>query len=182
ETIDPTGIGTGGTGGGDAAQIVLDGCCDPVQELLVLSDDLALAFAGGDALVADDCFPKTAGVRSFDFSGALERDNKDPNVVGLLLFFSAFGTDGETEFKYVVSGDGTVAINNDKNDDGSDGIFPPEPGENQTVSFSNGLAMDTEGKGKGSKGGNASKACTGVSTEVSADVKVEGCPDGGCSP
>lgn len=153
-TTDADGIAITNVGKGDAESVVLDGCCDPQQE--------TVSFPGGFTDLLDpthDCFTQAA----YDFSGALQRDNRDVNKVSATFYFTALALDG-SEVKYVLSLDGTVDTNTTTDSD----IFPPEDGESTTVDFAQG-SMQTEGKGKGQGG----KACIG-DVELTTSVTLTG--------
>ncbi|MBI3982118.1 MAG: hypothetical protein HY337_04355 [Gemmatimonadetes bacterium] len=115
------------------------------------------------------CFPRTFdGARTLpvDFSGALRPDKRDPSTVGAQYWFRALGTDGLTPFKYLLSVEGTVRSGEVLSP------FPPAPGQTSVVDWT-AAAMSTEGKGKGTQGGNAGAACTGPAA-ISGSVTVVG--------
>jgi hypothetical protein len=155
--------GTAGenVGKGDAESVVLDGGGSGSGQEIV-------GFAFLSDLDPDgDCFTQPF----YDFSGALNRDNRYVNKVSATFYFGALATDG-AGIKYVLSLDGTV-----DGDFGGTGtstadadIFPPEPGESTKIDFTGGR-METEGKGKGQGG----KACIGdVELHTATSVTLEG--------
>ncbi len=113
------------------------------------------------------CFPRDGDFNTLpvDFSGALLPGKKNnPSRVTGQYFFRGKGTGGE-DFKYQLELRGTVMS----------GTFAPDPTETVVVTWDgmNAAEMNTEGKGKGKKGGNAGSACVGTKT-ISGTVTIVG--------
>ncbi len=114
------------------------------------------------------CFPRDGDFNTLpvDFSGALLPGKKNnPSRVTGQYFFRNFGTDGTTPFKYELELTGTF----------SSGTFAPDLNEMVVVTWdaTNAAEMNTEGKGKGKKGGNTGSACVGTKT-ISGTVTIVG--------
>ncbi|MDX1644864.1 MAG: hypothetical protein R3244_10960, partial [Thermoanaerobaculia bacterium] len=144
-TTDPlTGLGTSGAGG----TMVMDGCCDAVQEDLVLSDALLDLVDG-----TGTCFPRGASF-TVAFAGHIEADKKTGGVLAR-YFFDAFDQSGSAlGYEMVLLG-------------GVSGPFPPGVGETVTIDWTSG-SIGSQGKGKGKNNG-----CIGdLTTAVAGDTVV----------
>ena len=130
------------------------GCTDMIK----FSSDFLDEFTNGA-----NCFGG-AGTK-IPFAGSIDPANKkNPGGVHGTLFFKGNGTAGTKEFKYAFFVTGTVIS----------GTFPPTFGNFATVRWDNG-ELNTEGKGKGSKGRNAGSACTcDVTFTAGSTITVEG--------
>ena len=119
-----------------------------------------LTFSGiflGNFADGEDCF----GAGPITFAGALRPDKKDSSIVNVEIYFDAKGTDGATDFHYALTGSGTTG-----------GAFPPEVGSTTIDWIPGTFSMNTEGSGKGKRGGNEGSACVGDGLEVGGAVTV----------
>lgn len=145
--------------GGNSGGIGMGMCCgvnNGIEQLVLKNVFLAANFADAAA-----CF--SAGDFTVNFDGYV-RDGRG-GVTGE-YYFEAFGTDRSTVFKYRL--DVTAAE--------VTGDFPPAAGGGvATIEWASVGQMNTEGSGKGKKGGNAGSACVGeVSFTQSTGITVTG--------
>lgn len=130
-------------------------CCGANQsiEQLVVSGAFLQANFGGDAAA---CFG--AGDLVVDFAGWI-RDGQ--RGISGEYYFDAYGTDGTSVFSYALNLTAASVA----------GEFPPTQGGSATIVWDSVGELNTEGSGKGKKGGNAGSACVGEVT-IGASITV----------
>ena len=150
-------------GNDDGGEIRLHGCCERDPALGIDDEELILSAFLGELVGtdADACFSEI--IPLVEFIGTLRPDKKDMNKVEAVFNFKAMDKNGTPDVDYVLKLDGGVTTTTD---DAGDGIFPPEPGETTTVTFTDASIGAQRKKEK--------NACSGVTTDVDISVLVEG--------
>ena len=130
------------------------------DEALILSGAFLNLFEGS----ADNCFDRTLLTLVDDdfITGTLRPDKKDMNKVEAVFHFHALDTEGINEVTYRLGLDGNVTATTDA----GDGIFPPEPRETTTVTFT---AASIGAQRKKEK-----NACSGGVAVINISVEVTG--------
>ena len=127
------------------------------DEKLILSGAFFDLFEG----LINQCFDETLTLVDDDFiTGTLRPDKKDMNKVEAIFHFHALDKE-RLEVTYRLGLDGNVAATTDADD----GIFPPEPDETTTVTFTNASIGAQRKKEK--------NACSGVAV-INISVEVTG--------
>lgn len=121
-SLSPAGA-QGTVGNNDGLTVVLQHCCQntgPVEALIVDG-----TFLDGFELNGDNCF--AGDITDDQFIGGLTRDKKVVDKVEAIFYFTAKAKNGVDLVPYKLILNGTT--------DSEDGIFPPEPTEVTTVTF-----------------------------------------------
>ena len=148
--------------------VVLQHCCDNpgVLEALKLSSGLLDQFELG----GEQCF--VGDITSAEFGGGLTPDKKVVNKVVARFRFTAQDKSGTPGVVYWLSLDGMVTTPEELDGTPTGGIFPPEPGETTTVTFTDasiGAARSKKEKnacsGDGGLPGGSSVLLEGTNTD-----------------